>query len=92
MKINHAVLHVLDFVSCVNVMSHEEIDLASKNAKRYVTGHAKRALSNLDNKRGEFAGDSMFAEEIRSYFRGVHRRRARAHGKDALDRCARHRF
>ena len=70
MKINHAVLHVLDFVSCVNVMSHEEIDLASKNAKRYVTGHAKRALSNLDNKRGEFAGDSMFAEEIRSYFRG----------------------
>ena len=70
MKINHAVLHVLDFVSCVNVMSHEEIDLTGKNAKRYVTGHAKRALSNLDNKRGEFAGDSMFAEEIRSYFRG----------------------
>ncbi len=70
MKINHAILHVLDFVSCVNVMSQEELDLTSKNAKRYVAGHAKHALGNLDNKRGEFAPDSMFAEEIRSNFRG----------------------
>lgn len=70
MKINHAVLHVLDFVSCVNVFSQEELDLSSKNAKRYVTGHAKRALGNIDNKRGEFSPDSMFAEELRKYFRG----------------------
>ena len=37
MKINHAILHVFDFVSCVNVYAQEELDLASKNAKRYVT-------------------------------------------------------
>ena len=70
MKINHAILHVFDFVSCVNVYAQEELDLASKNAKRYVTSHAKKALGNMDAKRGEFAEDSMFAEELRAYFRG----------------------
>lgn len=25
-KINHAILHVFDFVSCVNVFSQEELD------------------------------------------------------------------
>ena len=70
LKVNRAVLHVFDFVSCVNVFSQEELDLDSKNAKRYVTSHAKKALGNLDNKRGEFSEDSMFAEEIRAYFLG----------------------
>lgn len=70
MKINHAILHVFDFVSCVNVYSQEELDLSSKNTKRYVTSHAKKALSNMDSKRGEFSSESMFAEELRSYFRG----------------------
>ena len=55
MKINHAILHVFDFVSCVNVYSTEELDLSSRNVKRYVTGHAKKALGNIDSKRGEFA-------------------------------------
>ena len=55
MKINHAILHVFDFVSCVNVYAQEELDLSSKNAKRYVTSHAKKALGNIDSKRGEFA-------------------------------------
>lgn len=70
MKINHAILHVFDFVACVNTFAQVEMDLSSKNAKNYVTRHAKRTLSNMDNKRGEFASDSMFAEELRSYFRG----------------------
>ncbi len=70
MKINHAILHVFDFVSCVNVFAQGELDLSSKNVKRYVTGHAKRALGNLDNKRGSFAHDSLFAPELASYFRG----------------------
>ena len=61
MKINHAILHVFDFVSCVNVYAQEELDLSSKNAKRYVTSHAKKALGNIDSKRGEFAENSMFA-------------------------------
>ena len=70
MKINHAILHVFDFVSCVNVYAQEELDLSSKNAKRYVTSHAKKALGNIDSKRGEFAENSMFAEELRCHLRG----------------------
>lgn len=70
MKINHAILHVFDFVSCVNVFAREEMDVTNKWAKGYVTKHARKALNNLDNMRGEFASDSMFADELRSYFRG----------------------
>lgn len=69
MNINNAVVHVFDFASCSNTFSQVELDLSSKNAKRYVTGHAKRALGNIDAKRGEFAEGSMFAEELRGYFR-----------------------
>lgn len=70
MNINHAILHVFDFTSCVNVYSRTELDLGAKNAKRYVMGHIKRALNSIDAKRGEFSQDSMFAEELRAYFRG----------------------
>ncbi|MEG2948806.1 MAG: nucleoid-associated protein [Raoultibacter sp.] len=70
MKINNAILHVFDFVSCVNVFAQEELDLSNKNTLKYVTSQARRALNNIDNKRGEFASDSLFAEELRKYFRG----------------------
>lgn len=46
------------------------MDLGNKAAKRYVTSQAKRALGNLDSKRGTFAENSLFAEELRAYFRG----------------------
>lgn len=48
-KINHAILHVFDFVSCVNVFSQEELDLSDKNVKSYVQRVAKHALGNIDN-------------------------------------------
>ena len=70
MNINHAILHVFDFVACENTFSREEIDLSDKTAKNYVSRHARKALGNLDNKHGEFAGDSHFAEELRAYFAG----------------------
>ncbi len=69
-RINHAILHVFDFVSCVNVFSEEELDLTSKNAKNYVVKHARKALGCIENKHGTFSDDSMFAGELRSYFRG----------------------
>ena len=70
MNINNAILHVFDFVSCVNVFAQAPMDLGNKAAKRYVTSQAKRALDNLDSKRGTFAENSLFAEELRAYFRG----------------------
>ena len=70
MNINNAILHVFDFVSCVNVFAQAPMDLGNKAAKRYVTSQAKRALGNLDSKRGTFAENSLFAEELRAYFRG----------------------
>ena len=52
------------------VLSREEIDPTDKTAKNYVARHARKALGNLDNKRGTFAPDSRFAEELRAYFAG----------------------
>ncbi len=68
MKINRAILHVFDFVSCVNVFAQAELDMSNKNTKRYVTSHARRVLNNIDSKRGSFAENSRFAPELRDYF------------------------
>lgn len=70
MILNHAILHVFDFNACENAFARDEIDLSSKAAKSYVQRLAKKALGNIDNKRGSFAPDSRFAEELRSYFSG----------------------
>ena len=69
-KINHAILHVFDFVSCINVFSQDELDLTDKNVKKYVTSVAKHALGGIDNKRGEFAPDSAFKDELVAYLNG----------------------
>lgn len=70
MKINHAILHIFDFVSCVNTFAQEELDLSNKTAKRYVTTHSRRALNNMDSKRGEFSSESLFAPQLKDYFQG----------------------
>ena len=31
LRVNHAILHVCDFESCVNVFSEDELDLTNKN-------------------------------------------------------------
>lgn len=69
LRINHAILHVLDFVSCVNVYSQEELDISAKQPKAYCTKYARKALSSIENMRGEFAPESAFAAELRDYFR-----------------------
>ena len=70
MKINHAIVHVFDFLSCVNTFAHEEIDIADKTAKNYIARHVRKALGSIDNKHGEFSADSLFAPEMRRYFAG----------------------
>lgn len=71
MKINHAILHVLDFESAVNVFSQCELDLEDNRAcRQFVTTHLRRARQSGDNKRGTFAEDSAFAGELKNYFFG----------------------
>ena len=70
MNINHAILHVLDFVACTNTYAAEEIDLTQKEAGRYVARLAHKALSDIDNKRGAFAEGSRFADELARYRAG----------------------
>lgn len=70
MKVNHAILHILDFESAVNVMSQREFDLDTRAVRSFVTSHLRRARTSGDNKRGAFAEDSAFAGELKSFFFG----------------------
>ena len=55
MKINHAILHILDFDSAVNVMSQRELDIESRTVRNFVPTHLRRARTSADNKRATFA-------------------------------------
>lgn len=70
MKVNHAILHILDFESAVNVMSQRELDLDTRAVRSFVTSHLRRARTSGDNKRGAFAEDSAFAGELKGFFFG----------------------
>ena len=70
MQINHAVLHVLDFDSAVNVFSERELDLDTRAARSFVSRHLLRARSAADNRLGSFAEQSAFAGEIKRYLFG----------------------
>ena len=70
LRINHAILHVFDFTSCVNVYSQAELDLENRQIKGYVTKQAKKYLTNIENKHGEFSAESSFAPKLRAYFGG----------------------
>lgn len=70
MQINHAVLHVLDFDSAVNIFSERELALDTRAVRSFVTKHLGRARMAADNRRGAFAPESVFAEELKRYFFG----------------------
>lgn len=70
MKVNHAILHILDFESAVNVMSQRELDLDTRAVRSFVNSHLRRARTSGDNKRGAFAENSAFAGELKGFFFG----------------------
>lgn len=70
MKINHAILHILDFDSAVNVLSQRELDLDTRAVRSFVTSHLRRARTSTDNRRGTFAEDSAFAGELKAFLFG----------------------
>lgn len=70
MKVNHAILHILDFESAVNVMSERELEWDTRAVRSFVTSHLRRARVNPDNRRGSFTENSAFADELKGYFFG----------------------
>ena len=70
MKVNHAILHILDFDSAVNVMSARELDLDTRAVRSFVTAHLRHARTNADNRRSSFQEGSAFAGELSSFFYG----------------------
>ena len=70
MKVNHAILHILDFESAVNVMSERELEWDTRAVRSFVTSHLRRARVNPDNRRGSFTDTSAFAGELKGYFFG----------------------
>ena len=70
MKISHAILHILDFDSAVNVMSARELDLDTRAVRSFVTTHLRHARTSADNRRGSFTQDSAFAGELKSFLFG----------------------
>lgn len=70
MNINHAILHILDFDSGVNVFSQRELELDTRAVRSFVTKHLAKARGAGDNRRGVFADESAFATELKRYFFG----------------------
>lgn len=70
MKVNHAILHILDFDSAVNVMSERELDLDTRAVRSFVTSHLRRARTSPDNHRASFQENSAFAGELKFFFFG----------------------
>lgn len=70
MNINHAILHILDFDSGVNVFSQRELELDTRAVRSFVTKHLARARGAADNRRGSFAENSAFAGELKRFFFG----------------------
>ena len=70
MKINHAILHILDFDSAVNVMSARELDIDTRAVRQFLTSHLRRARTSPDNRRAAFADSSAFAGELKAFLFG----------------------
>lgn len=70
LRMNKAILHVFDFVSCVNVMSKAELDLEDKTVRQYVSGICRKAMGATDAHPGRFERDSPFATRISRWFHG----------------------
>lgn len=70
MIINHAILHSFDFESGSTHFSDQELDRENKQVKSYVQRTCRKCLGSAENKHGEFADGSGFAEELTAYRRG----------------------
>ena len=73
LRVNHAILHVCDFESCVNVFSEEELDLSDRKVKSYVARRAEKrfrawkiAVANSSPTRRLRRGARLFRQSVDS--------------------------
>lgn len=67
-RLNKAILHVLDLDSAVTVFSKAELDLEEKPVKAYVQSMCRKALNTVDCRHGQFASGSELAARVSRYF------------------------
>lgn len=69
MKVRSAILHSYEAGSCIRVMSGAPLDLEDDLVGRYVTSQARRSLSDLDARLGEFLPASHLGPMVADYLR-----------------------
>ena len=70
-RLNKAVLHVLDLDSAVSVLSKAELDLEEKPVKSYVQSICRKALGSTDCRHGNFGTDNALATKVSRYLHGA---------------------
>ena len=70
MKINHAILHVLDFTSGVTVFSNAELCLDDSVIAHFVERHMRYARQDASAQHASFISESSFKNELEQYFCG----------------------
>ena len=70
MKINHAVLHVLDFSSGVTVFSNAELNMDDSAVGHFVERHMRHARMDDTATHAKFFEESGFRTELERYFYG----------------------
>lgn len=69
-RLNSAILHVLDMDSAACVYSDSTLDLEEKPVKAYVQSMCRKALNTIDARHGTFASNSNLAVRLSRYFGG----------------------
>lgn len=70
-RLNKAVLHVLDLDSAVSVLSKAELDLDEKPVKSYVQSICRKALGSTDCRHGNFGTDNALATKVSRCLHGA---------------------
>lgn len=69
-RLNSAILHVLDMDSAVTVYSKATLDLEERPVKAYVQSMCRKALNTVDARHGTFASNSNLSVRLSRYFGG----------------------
>lgn len=67
MRVDHAILHILDFEGGGLALSSRELDLSDRTTRSYVQRHLRKVCASPESRHGEFRDGSPFAAELGRY-------------------------